>query len=203
MTPDEDAGPIRARDERWPAVGEDARGRTFAAAVARGDEDAVATAVRHHLPRLIRYVARLGADPGLAEDIAQEALVRAVLSVRRGRAPQDLGSWLYAVCTNLWRDAARSAERRHTVIGLPVDALPPTREVAATLEDAVELQQAVRQLPLALRAVVVLRFHEGLSIKEIALVTGAPVGTVKWRMFTALRRLRSQLGPSIEGDGEK
>lgn len=174
------------------AEAEASAARVFAAAVASGDENGVAAVVRHHLPRLARYLRRLGADPGLSEDIAQESLLRAVLACRAGRPPTTLGPWLYAVATNLWRDVARSAERRHTTVGLP--AAPVAPDASAAIAEAEDLRAALGRLPRELRAVVVLRFFEGLTLREVARVTGAPLGTVKvakWRMFTALRRLRA------------
>lgn len=175
-----------------PAAGEPPA-EAFAAAVRAGDEAAVAGAVRFHFPRLARYVTRLSGDPGLAEDIAQESLVRAVVACRRGRPPRQLGTWLYAVATNLWRDAARSAERRRSVPGLPPD-LAGGPDPAARADEAEVLRAALARLPGELRAVLVLHFYEGLTLGEIAGVTGSPLGTVKWRVFTALRRMRRLLG---------
>ncbi len=50
--------------------------------------------------------------------------------------------------------------------------------------------------------VLVLHFYEGLAHREIGLATGAPLGTVKWRMHVALRRMRALLGPDFGGPGE-
>jgi len=212
MSPGPDAGDalslpvstvLPARRTAEPDAGAEGglSGAAFAAAVAARDEESVAVAVRHHLPRLARYLLRLGGDPGLAEDIAQESLLRAVLACRRGRPPVQLGPWLYAVATNLWRDAARSAERRHTTVGLPAD-VPGGGDPAAGIAEAEVLRSALGRLPRELRAVLVLHFYEGLLLREIAAVTGAPLGTVKWRMFTALRRMRGLLGPTSDRPGE-
>ncbi len=194
------AGPP-SLSEPAAAEGSGPTGEVFATAVAGGDEETVAAAVRYHLPRLARYLARLGGDPGLAEDVAQESLLRAVLACRRGRPPVQLGPWLYAVATNLWRDAARSAERRHTTLGLSAEA-PGGDDPAARWTEAEVLRAALRLLPPELGAVLVLHFYEGLALREIAPVTGAPLGTVKWRMFTALRRMRGLLGPACGRTGE-
>lgn len=180
-----------------PVAGEPSA-EAFAAAVQSRDEAAVAAAVGFHFPRLARYVSRLSGDPGLAEDIAQESLVRAVVACRRGRPPRQLATWLYAVATNLWRDAARSAERRHTTPGLPPD-LAGCPDPAPCADDAEVLRAALGRLPPEFRAVLILHFYEGLTLGEIAHVTGAPLGTVKWRVFTALRRIRRLL----DGEGRR
>ena len=186
-------GSARAADDGPASAG-------FAQAVLRGDEELLASAIRHHLPRLLGYLTRLGGDPGLAEDIAQETLLRAVLACRRGDPPRRLGTWLYAVATNLWRDVARSAERRRTTPGLPADA--PGRDATDAAVDASLVRLALARLPRELRVVLVLHFYEGFAQREIALATGAPLGTVKWRMHMALRRMRALLGPEFGGSQE-
>jgi RNA polymerase sigma-70 factor (ECF subfamily) len=75
----------------------------------------------------------------------------------------------------------------------PVDTRPLAWEVVAQHEQAERISAALVGIPAEYREIVVLRFQEGLALEEIAAVTGAPVGTVKSRLYRGLNMLMSQL----------
>lgn len=141
---------------------------------------------------LARWLVR---DPGLAQDVVQDAAVRAI-SAYPGYRGGDARAWWLRIVRNVAYDML-AARRR--MAGVPVDeALADT---AATPEAALgqrkshaELDRTLAALPPELREALVLRELEGLSYKEIAVVTGVPVGTVMsrlWRARQALLRTRA------------
>lgn len=144
-----------------------------------------------HAPMLFAYVLRLtGGDRGWAEDVVQEALLRAwqhpaVLDASRG-SPR---AWLFTVARRIVIDAWRSHRVRPEV----VSAAPPERPGPDEMERVVQswtIAEALRRLSDAHRAVLVECFYAGRSTAEAAARLGIPAGTVKSRLHYALRALR-------------
>jgi RNA polymerase sigma-70 factor, ECF subfamily len=141
---------------------------------------------------LARWLARSAPD---AEDVVQDALLLAFrnLDTRRGA---NTKAWLLAIVRNCFlsarrRDAPRSA--RTETLDAAVEAAPPAALIstddpereAIAAERALTLDAALRRLPAEFREVIILRELEGLSYREIAEVTAAPVGTVMSRLARA------------------
>jgi RNA polymerase sigma-70 factor (sigma-E family) len=145
--------------------------------------------VRERWPSLVRTAYVLVLDTAAAQDLAQEALV--VLHRRWGRLRDPLAAEAYARQVMVRR--AGKQRRRRASSEVVTDRLPerPTADpaVAAVLADAVEA--ALRSLPVAQRAVLVLRYLEGRSEAETALLLGVRPGTVKSRASRALAALRA------------
>jgi RNA polymerase sigma-70 factor, ECF subfamily len=140
--------------------------------------------------RLRRLGYWLTGDWTQAEDLAQEALVRTYWRwavVRMLDRPED---YARKVLVNRHRSLVARALRqlRHAA------RQGPTMVEAGGYEDAVVLWEAVRQLPFRQRAVLVLRYQEGLREAEVARLLGLPLGTVKSTASRALARLRQEVG---------
>lgn len=132
----------------------------------------------------------LTADPGEADDLAQEALLRAYRSWGRIRA-EDPGPYVRRTLINLHRTTLRRriAERKH----LNVAKGEPTSSHDHDVEQRVRVAAALRCLSPIRRATVVLRFYDGLTQAEIARILDRPIGTVKSDLHRALRCLRPLL----------
>jgi RNA polymerase sigma-70 factor, ECF subfamily len=145
--------------------------------------------------RVARGVLRNTAD---AEDVAQEALLRAYRRFDRLRDRNRFRSWLVRIAFRLALDRLRSGKRRELR-----DALwsqPGREQPAATAEDLAassefqaHLENALAELPEKLRLVLLLAAMEGHTIEEIAALVGVPVGTVKSRIFLARKQLAEKL----------
>lgn len=177
------------------------------AAVLAGNQSALAVLVgRHHAP-LLSYLYRLvGGDRPLAEDLVQETLLR-VLRQRTYQANRPFKPWLYTIATNLSRDHFKSAAVRQSQGG-PNDeeallrlrdpgASPEMRTLAA--EQSSEVRLALAHLREEYRLVILLRFYQGFTMREIAETLRIPVGTVKSRLSMGVHRLRSMLTPQERG----
>lgn len=169
--------------------------------VRAGDTDAYAVLVRRHAPMAMRTAVLLGAG-GDAEDVVQEALVKAFRTLDRFRADRPFRPWLLRIVANETRNAHRGAVRRsareeRASRSLPPELLDPAEEVADR-EAKEQLLAAVDRLPEAMRRVVVCRCLLDLDETTTAVVLGLPRGTVKSRLSRGLRRLREDLGTWTE-----
>lgn len=145
--------------------------------------------VERHRDVVFRVVARVTGDED-AEDVTQDAFLRAYHRLDRYRGEGAFRAWLLQIAHN----AALSHAGRRRFGSVPLEALeddPPT-EPAGTLADQVESRERRRRLDIKVkalspqhRAVLVLRDIEGFSYDEIAQVTETPVGSVKARLHRA------------------
>jgi len=176
-----------------------------------GDYNAFATLVERHGRGLLNYFFLQSRDVGLAEDCTQEVWVRVFKSRTQYRPRARFRTFLYSVARNLWIDTYRAARRKPPELGLQaVTSELPLRDSGHPESELDPLQQllnkelvqalaaAVSRLPEEMAEVFLLGEVEGLCYRDVARILGIPVGTVKSRMFHAIRRLRVLLG-SLEG----
>jgi RNA polymerase sigma-70 factor (ECF subfamily) len=142
--------------------------------------------------RVARGVLRNSAD---AEDVAQEALLRAYRRFERLRDRTRFRAWLVRITFRLAIDRARSSKRREVRETLWSQAAPrpSTEDVAATSEFQKHLECAVEELPEKHRLVLLLAAMQGHSLEEVAEMVSVPVGTVKSRLFFARKQLAEKL----------
>jgi len=162
----------------------------------RGDRNAFGELVSRYYPGVIRIVYRLCGDTGLAEDMAQEAFLRAWLALPSFRPQSSLRNWLYRITVNATLDVLR--RRKDEPLEDEADRMyadqaagPETSLIEK--ERVALLRQAMHSLPEAARSVLVLREYGSLSYQEIASVLDIPVGTVMSRLNYARNRLRELL----------
>jgi RNA polymerase sigma-70 factor, ECF subfamily len=145
--------------------------------------------------RVARGVLRNAAD---AEDVAQEALLRAYRGFDRLRDRSRFRAWLVRIAFRLALDRLRSAKRRDqrdTLWSQPAHLPPPAtaEDIAVSNQFQGHLERALDELPEKLRLVLLLSAMEGYTIEEIAAMVGVPVGTVKSRIFIARKKLAEKL----------
>jgi len=164
----------------------------------RGDRDAFASLVRRYQGPLLGLFRRLGIDAHAAEDCAQETFLRVFRSSARYRPIAPFPAFLYGLARQSWVDwQRRESSRRRRSDSADVWGLPA--EAAGSMDDRLDLEAALRELPDHLRWVVLLSLEAGLAHAEIGAVLEIPTGTVKSRMFHAVRRLRRALHAVPEG----
>jgi RNA polymerase sigma-70 factor, ECF subfamily len=163
----------------------------------RGDREAFATLFDHFAPRVKSYLLRLGAEPELAEELAQETL----LSVWRKAAAFDPGkaavsTWVFTIARNLRIDAFRRGARPAPAEdpSEAPDAAPTPDAALLAAQSEVRVRHALLSLPPEQAEVIRQSFFSDKPHAQIAEELALPLGTVKSRLRLAIGRLRDLLG---------
>lgn len=141
----------------------------------------------------------LGGSSGLAEEAVQEAWVRVIRFAPRYEGRASVRTWVWRVAINRCREVAARERRAARKRGVSPKASRDPHESASAAELNGSLHAALGRLPEREREAVVLCYHAGLSRREAAAVLGVAEGTMKSRARSAIRRLRRELGPLVEG----
>jgi RNA polymerase sigma factor (sigma-70 family) len=185
----------------------------LAARLAKDVEAAFASLVEAHQDRLYTIALRLLGDRRDAEEVAQDALVRAFRAMQAYPAERiaalRLRPWLASIAVNLARNRRRRLDERRPpsqldpMLEAGFDITADRRSSPATAaerrEAKDELAAALLTLTPAVRAATVLRHVDGLSVAETAEALGRPEGTIKAQVFRGLRELRLALEPAPDG----
>jgi RNA polymerase sigma-70 factor, ECF subfamily len=180
--------------------------------VQRGDKGAFDALVLKYQHKVVKLVTRYVRSLAEAEDVAQEAFIKAYRALPQFRGDSAFYTWLYRIAINTAKNAVASRERSPVVYdldqgdraeiyelqgrmkdGATPEALAMTEEIRSTVNAAIE------SLPEDLRTAIVLRELEGLSYEEIAAAMDCPVGTVRSRIFRAREAIDARLQDVFEG----
>ena len=148
---------------------------------------------------LRRFLRGLCSGDGFrADDLAQEALLKAYLSFERFEGRSRFSTWLFRIAFNCWYDSQKKAGKESEWRSLE-DRPPegfPTDAAESEIDRSHEYQQlhlAIGNLPLQEQTVILLYYMEEKSIKEIEIITGMPSGTVRSHLFRGRRHLKEYL----------
>jgi RNA polymerase sigma-70 factor (ECF subfamily) len=169
-----------------------------------GERQAFDQLVARYQRRLLRLVLRLLRDQAEAEDVVQEAFLKAYRALPRFRGDAAFYTWLYRIALNGARNAILRRRQRTGPGPLP-SQLPAAAPEEGTPEAMLLSKQvmltidlAMEALPLDLRTAIVLREIEGLSYEEIAHIMECPLGTVRSRIFRAREAIARRLRPLLD-----
>ncbi|HRK65172.1 MAG TPA: sigma-70 family RNA polymerase sigma factor [Terricaulis sp.] len=159
-----------------------------------GSREAFTQLARRWTPKLKAFAARVLAHPEAAQDVVQETWVSAWRGLSGLDDPARWRAWLYAIAHRKCTDALRAKYRGQRLANaLGEDMEQTSGDEAGRAAARLDLTQAMARLPPEQRIAVSLYFGEEMSVAEIAEATGAPVGTVKSRLFAARQALRGHL----------
>lgn len=150
---------------------------------------------RYQLPLYV-YVFELVHHEQTSLDIVQETFIAAAKHIGGLRDDDRFGSWLFGIahqkCIQRWRKAGREL-LLHEIPDAPDESLESPDEILVRREQEAEFMNALNQLPLPQRSVLLLHFMEDFSLEEIARITETQTGTVKSRLHYAKKSLRKIL----------
>jgi RNA polymerase sigma-70 factor (ECF subfamily) len=178
----------------------------------RGDAGAFDALVRRYQHKVVKLVLRYVRDPAEAEDIAQEAFIKAYRALPRFRGDSAFYTWLYRIAINTAKNVLASRGRspiqyevdrsdddeNYDVVANMKDTATP-EALALTEEIRSTVTAAIDSLPEDLRTAIQLRELEGLSYEEIAAAMECPVGTVRSRIFRAREAIDARLRDVFDG----
>jgi RNA polymerase sigma-70 factor (ECF subfamily) len=178
--------------------------------VQAGEKAAFDLLVRKYQHRVLKLVSRFVSDAAEAEDVSQEAFIKAYRALASFRGDSAFYTWLYRIAINTAKNALVSNRRRPVDFDLDLqdpdqyDRHARLKEgdtpegVLLTEEIRSVVEKAMEQLPEDLRTAIVLRELEGLSYEEIAEAMDCPVGTVRSRIFRAREAIDKKLKPLLD-----
>jgi RNA polymerase sigma factor (sigma-70 family) len=177
--------------------------------VLSGNKSAFGPLIERHRPGAIRLARRRLGDPADAEDVVQEALLHAFLGLQELRAPDRFGAWLAGIVVNLCRMRWRARydvsplEDWHggrVVPDFPLADTQPSPEALAEVRECHQLVLgAIVILPAEQQQAVRLHYLDGLLLREVGLLAGVLVATVKVRLHRARARLRREVARRMAG----
>ena len=177
-----------------------------------GDTDCYDVLVERYKVRLFNYLLRLTSSRDDAEEIAQEAFVKAYIHAEKYKTIAKFSTWLYTIATNLVRNRVRSRSRAPMLVSLwtrawgegeeerPLEIPDTHRSPDETINDrelSDVISRAIQEIPEKYRESFVLREINELSYEEIAAVTGLKLGTVRSRINRARNYFRQVVAPLV------
>jgi RNA polymerase sigma-70 factor (ECF subfamily) len=200
----------------WPAAPKDMSADTGDLSLVRrvqaGDRAAFDLLVLKYQHKVVKLVMRYVRNPADAEDVAQEAFIKAYRALPQFRGDSAFYTWLYRIAINTAKNALVSRDRNP--VGFELDAHaaddgsdlsgrlrdPDTPEGLALSEEIRNIvDNAIAALPEDLRTAIVLRELDGMSYEEIAASMKCPVGTVRSRIFRAREAIDGRLREVFDG----
>lgn len=158
-----------------------------------GDEEAFASLALAVGSRLHAVAHRILRDTDLAEDATQQALLTIWRDLPQLRDPARFGAWSYRLLVRAcYAERGRTRDLAPNLHLLPVDG-PAAAEGLSAVVDRDQLERGFRRLSIDHRVVVVLHHYVDLPLEEVAEILGVPIGTVRSRLFHAMRGLRAAL----------
>src|SRR4051794_23489680 len=180
--------------------------------VQRGDKGAFDALVLKYQHKLVKLVMRYVRNPAEAEDIAQEAFIKAYRALPQFRGDSAFYTWMYRIAINTAKNSLASRDRSPIAYDLDLTDPEESHSVQTKLQDPDTpegmalteeirgiVNSAIEGLPEELKTAIVLRELDGLSYEEIAAAMECPVGTVRSRIFRAREAIDKRLREVFEG----
>jgi len=174
-----------------------------------GDKKAFDILVLKYQNKIISLVGRFVHDPHEAQDVAQEAFIKAYRALGNFRGDSAFYTWIYRIAINTAKNYLVAQNRRPPSDDIEASEAEQFMEVGSLRENATPeallltdeikntVARAIEELPADLKTAITLRELEGMSYEEIANVMECPVGTVRSRIFRAREAIDTKLTPLL------
>jgi len=183
---------------------------SLVASARTGDTEAFGRLITKHSPRVFQVAFRITRDEASADDVVQEACLRAYRKLDRFDGRAAFGTWLHRIAVNCAMDAMRKHQRSRETGELDAiverqpkpSADPGPQRLAMSGEIAAQINQVLELMTPMERTAFVLKHHEGRPLAEIAQIMDTRVTAVKHAIFRAVQKLRTELAPLVRGNYE-
>lgn len=173
-----------------------------------GDEEAFAALVRRYKTKVFNLAFSLTVDRDTADDLAQEAFIKAYFALPKFQFRSEFGTWLYRITVNHIRDYLRKKSRVSEISMEKIKEIPFSKEDEIEKREKMQteeqkrklLYQAIRTLPEKHQVILSLRDIQGLSYEEVAKVLEIPPGTVDSRLHRARKILRKKMNAFLNSE---
>ena len=158
-----------------------------------GNKSALNSLLKSNYNILKGYVIKMVGDPHLAQDIIQDALLKAVININKFEPRAKFSTWLIKIATNVYRDYLRKnksfklVEESLTARGNQVE------DIVISNYEYKEIVKIILKLPYEKRAVFILKHYYGYKYQEISEILGCPLGTVRSRLHNAVKYIISEI----------
>jgi RNA polymerase sigma-70 factor (ECF subfamily) len=191
-------------------MGEQTTDQDLVKRVQAGDKKAFDLLVLKYQNKIVKLVSRFVHDPMEAQDVAQEAFIKAYRAIGGFRGDSAFYTWLYRIASNAAKNYLVSQSRRPPAVGVDameaeqyaIDTRLKEKDTPESLMVTEELKAVIfgtiEKLPSDLKEAITLREIECMSYEDIALVMGCPVGTVRSRIFRARDAIDQKIAPLLK-----
>jgi RNA polymerase sigma-70 factor (ECF subfamily) len=158
-----------------------------------GNKSALNSLLIDNLNILKGYVVKMVGDPHLAQDIIQDALLKAVLNINKFEPRAKFSTWLIKIATNVYRDYLRKNKHMQLVEEDLVQCGKQVEDIVISNYEYHEIMKIILKLPYEKRAVFILKHYYGYKYEEISEIIGCPIGTVRSRLHNAVKYIIKEI----------
>jgi len=158
-----------------------------------GNKSALNSLLKDNFNILKGYTIKMVGDPHLAQDIIQDALLKAVININKFEPRAKFSTWLIKIATNVYRDYLRVNKSYELIAEELADKKKQVEDIAIANYEYEEIMKIILKLPYEKRAVFVLKHYYGYKYEEISKIIGCPLGTVRSRLHNAVKYIIKEI----------
>jgi len=158
-----------------------------------GDRKALSELLANNYNILKGYALKITGDPNLAQDITQEAMLKAVLNIKKFRPEAKFSTYLITIATNTYRDYLRKNKRLEPMDDDIVSSAMSVEEISLNNIQYSAVLNILSQMPYEKKAVFVLKHYYGYKYEEIAVILDWPIGTVRSGLHYCIKHIKNEL----------
>lgn len=158
-----------------------------------GDTTALAQLLQFHYPFVMKYLIKVTLDPHLAEDLAQETMLKCINKIKLYNGSSKFSSWLITLATHLYIDGLRKRKRERIWHEQELKLRQIKYQSAHHSDDWPVVLDALGSISPEVRTPIVLKYYYGYTLEEIAQMMDIPLGTVKSRIHNGVKLIRKQV----------
>lgn len=158
-----------------------------------GNKSALNSLLKDNFDILKGYTIKMVGDPHLAQDIIQDAMLKAVININKFEPRAKFSTWLIKIATNVYRDYLRKNKSFQLVDENIIDKGRQVEDIVISNYEYQEIMKVILKLPYEKRAVFILKHYYGYKYEEISEIIGCPLGTVRSRLHNAVKYIISEI----------